>query len=584
MKRKSMKKLSLFVFAFAAALVMTGCSDETGALTETGTGSSSTGGGYMSVTINLPTTTSTRAATYTNGLDEEFDVKTVKLLLFGGSDEASATCQGVYDLSGTWELDADDQVTSEATFVTEVKGLTGSNYYMMAVLNDNGLVTSATMIGKTLTDLTTTAQQWDVDDLIADGFFMTNAPINANAGGTGNVPTVDVQTLVKFDSDKIKSTEAAATADPAGEIYVERAMSKVTVSSSASGAAVSDTEILSYSIEGWTLDNTNTYTYFVRNVDDLSTWAPYVTGTNFYRFVENSEIESGAGYRINFATDPNYDVACDGTETYPLKKLTADELAATTLTSVGSTPMYCLENTFDVAHMLWQNTTSVIVAAKLDVSSADSDGTFYVINGINDLVYTSEGAANYAASLWAKYFDTVADQYITKGSISDITATLDVANGYATVESVSFTPSTGIEYVTGQDSTTIQTAAVTYLNGLISAGTLTLACYENGISYYSVRIKHFGDDDTPWDSSMESAGNSYPEGYNSQTAENNWLGRYGMVRNTWYSIDVTGIKQIGSPTVPDINVDKYDDQVPSYIACNINILAWAVRSQSALLE
>lgn len=76
---------------------------------------------------------------------------------------------------------------------------------------------------------------------------------------------------------------------------------------------------------------------------------------------------------------------------------------------------------------------------------------------------------------------------------------------------------------------------------------------------------------TPWDGTV---------GYGSN--ENNWLGRYGVLRNTWYDMTVTGLKNIGSPEVPDVTTD-YDDPGDQYISVEINILPWAVRSQNVEL-
>ena len=58
-----------------------------------------------------------------------------------------------------------------------------------------------------------------------------------------------------------------------------------------------------------------------------------------------------------------------------------------------------------------------------------------------------------------------------------------------------------------------------------------------------------------------------------------------MLRNNWYEIEVTGIKGIGSATVPDVNDDPTpDDNVEKYISVKINMLSWAKRKQSVTLE
>ena len=111
---------------------------------------------------------------------------------------------------------------------------------------------------------------------------------------------------------------------------------------------------------------------------------------------------------------------------------------------------------------------------------------------------------------------------------------------------------------------------------------MTVTEYTNAESYYTVLIKHFGDDLTPWNEDNKTD-NPYPD--NDEKADNNWLGRYGVLRNNWYEIEVTGIKGIGSATVPDVNDDPTpDDNVEKYISVKINMLSWAKRKQSVTLE
>ena len=82
--------------------------------------------------------------------------------------------------------------------------------------------------------------------------------------------------------------------------------------------------------------------------------------------------------------------------------------------------------------------------------------------------------------------------------------------------------------------------------------------------YAATYIKHFGEHYTQL-VDMEGA---------------NYLGRYGVVRNNWYDMNVTKVG-IGSPTVPgdEGNLDEEE----SYINVEINILSWAKREQNVEL-
>lgn len=116
--------------------------------------------------------------------------------------------------------------------------------------------------------------------------------------------------------------------------------------------------------------------------------------------------------------------------------------------------------------------------------------------------------------------------------------------------------------------------------GLKAAGTdpitdpiVGIATYKSGESYYIARIKHFGDDLTPW-----SAGNETYGGKNL-----NWLGRYGVLRNNWYNLTVNSISGPGYPDVPEVKPTDPDDENFKYINVSVKILDWAKRSQDVNL-
>ena len=112
----------------------------------------------------------------------------------------------------------------------------------------------------------------------------------------------------------------------------------------------------------------------------------------------------------------------------------------------------------------------------------------------------------------------------------------------------------------------------------------TVSYYKNGEAYYYVLIRHFDETQTPWKAEELTTGlsGSYPDNYQSKTAEENWLGRYGVVRNNWYQVSVTGIAQIGDAEAPVIP-GKPDDTRKQWIKAKINVLSWAVRTQDAVL-
>ena len=98
-----------------------------------------------------------------------------------------------------------------------------------------------------------------------------------------------------------------------------------------------------------------------------------------------------------------------------------------------------------------------------------------------------------------------------------------------------------------------------------------ISTYYEGVSYYIARIKHFGDELTPWNSGEPTYGTG-------EVAKKKYLGRYGVVRNNWYELQVNSISNPGSPDVPEVNPDTPDDEDDKYyINCSVRILSWAKR-------
>lgn len=108
--------------------------------------------------------------------------------------------------------------------------------------------------------------------------------------------------------------------------------------------------------------------------------------------------------------------------------------------------------------------------------------------------------------------------------------------------------------------------------------------YKGGVAYYAVRIKHFGDSDTPWNvegQDVKPGVNSLIYPNPSTGASDGWfLGRYGVVRNNWYDISVNKIQTLGDATTPAFTNDP-DDVLENYISVSINVLSWSKHSQGA---
>ena len=587
-----MKRFNLIPLALTT-LMLGACSSEDGL--NLGNGSSVAQGekGYISFSLNLPAVKgmANRANdVFDDGDAAEYNVKDATLLLFSGANEGEATFAGAYPLTLTGGTSDGDNITTTYQITQAVTKPTGNNnkVYAMVVINGkagNVLTESGgtwSIKGQTLTASTTkykdlagaayNLSNTDVANIAstADGgcFLMTNAPLYTKAGGVSNPTGGSVQTLTEINPNNIFTTKEEAKANPAANVYVERAVAKVTVTGNTTGTGAGG-NIAKYEIKGWTLDVTNQSSYLVRNVNDADWWSLKADGVNDYRFVGAAAVADGL-YRTYWGIDPNYSTG--GTFT------TQAGTTPTSLKTVGAND-YCLENTFNLTQMKDDQTTRVIVAAALDLDGDGNADDFYVLdNDKSNTALTLEGITN-----------TVKAAYLANGTVvnllkenlnggasigaEDLDVTFDqkaTTGGYVTVTEITIKDASASKFKTGAIPEGLQAANNDAIIADVNAAH-KIAFYKGGVSYYPVMIKHFGDDLTPW---------SNGEVYGSNNAD--FLGRYGVLRNNWYSINVTGIKSIGDPEVPKV-YGTPDDPSESWISVTINILSWAKRSQDVSL-
>lgn len=561
------------------------------------TGSNQSGDGYVSLSLNLPTRSGSmsRAANdkFDDGLADEYAVKNGTLILFEGANEADATFAGAYKLKNL-SMNLVGTTTDNITTTTKItqkinNGLSSgtNNFYAIVVLNNDGTlaVDDATatlkvngedfLSTKKISDLQNLELTKNASDFNTTGFLMMNAPLASAAGGAHDPSSATISVASKIDKDHIYATEALAKANSSASIYVERALAKVDVTASKATGNLDDAPTVSYSVEGWVLDNTNKKTYYLRNTSNSSDWLSLKTTstvpTKPYRFVGDDPTEAaGSLYRTYWAQDPNY--------------AAKPTVLSTDFNTIGnSVPAalkslsdhdYCLENTFTVDQQKQDVTTRVIVAAKIG-----SGSTFYVVNDNEKDLLDADGMKKAVKS--AFFNNTDVQAWIKTGlkagktidendlDVADIT---NAGNNKPTIT----IKSTSADKYTSSALPTVDTKIQAIMDGI------KVATYENGISYYPVRIKHFGDDLTPWKSSEDPLPTVNTGAYPSTHQAENYLGRYGVLRNNWYNIDVQGIKKLGSPVVPEVTGDT-DDELAAYISVKINVLSWATRKQSATL-
>lgn len=551
-----------------------------------GSGENESGASYASFSINLPTTRGTRAngdLTFDKGNATEYDVFNATLLVF--KKPTTATSEGEYtfvehvDLGSMepWKSTSETGVTTQAKITAKLSNVDKSGEYFALVLLNNGSGADAKV--KLPTDgTTTTYSAWNKADNATDkfdktdkGFYMANAPLFKNNS---------VTTLVAIDKDKIFPTEAqASSGDAAADIYVERGLAKVTLTTATKYEDVVGSTYVGdkVTISNWALDVTNKKTFPIHNVDGLNKdypdiWkndAPATTAPSNpsnQRFVDNNELTKAK--RVYWGVDPNYkenalyDVAgtTDREENFNyIKKENKKEK----LTAKPTDPLYCLENTFNLDNMKQGQTTRVVFKGTYTPTSItpDANGTFYKI-GKNVALWNSEDLKKHIVAAVTK----VVAGASAAGTTIDVD--LDATENKLTVAGNRLLDKKNIS-VNGIELTQPQVDAVNEKLGL-SEG-YGISTYEKGESYYIARIKHFGDVLTPWKSGV----------YGTKNLE--YLGRYGVLRNNWYELTVQSVSGPGYPDVPEVKPNTSDDEDDMYIKVSVKILDWAKRSQDVNL-
>lgn len=566
-------------FGLAVLAAMTASCSSNNELVNSGNGSgeNESGVGYATLSINLPTTSGTRAAgdpEFKPGDANEYDVKDVTLLIFkeAGSSEDEYTYVEKADLGtmAPWVKDGSNGITTAATITAKLSSVDlKGNYYALAILNNKDN-TNAPKVKMPTTDQT--YSDWNSENnadgtKFADntnGFYMANAPEFTAAG---EEPT----TLVKIN--KIYATKQAAETNPATTIHVERGLAKVTVAALPTKQTPTGTKYKSDKVDitAWNLDVTNKSTFPIHKTAGLT--SPFTTiwsastdpAPSTGRFVDGTNT---AFKRVYWGVDPNYDK--DYTEVSDCKNEFTLLEANAAITGDAATPQYCLENTFDIKHMLQGQTTRVVFKATYTPHGFNAGDTFYKIGNNTDLW----SKTTLVEQIKAKAQEVLGKESATNKVEVDLKA---ADNNIEENAGTKILKEANVQH-NGANVAPEEIKAINEKLGL-KAATETdpivgIATYASGESYYIARIKHFGNDLTPWNEGDLTYGD------NDATQNNKYLGRYGVLRNNWYELTVHSVSGPGTPDVPTIKPTDPDDENYKYISVSVKILDWAKRSQN----
>ena len=615
-----MRKLFLLGALFAAGLSFTACSSGNDSVDEQPTSilDKFDAKGQAKVSFLISTAASatpgTRAAgensendNYVMGDAAEYAIKDATLVLFQGTAESSATFLGAYTLTATKVGDiTDTDVSALYTATISNEGVSSSNKIYALVMANAGSSTNNVLVqdgttwklNGTALSGSTTFSAFQTTQLTAEklgnqtkGMLMSNAPLSAMKDTKAAIaPTYSpITTLVEVSGENIATTESSASANPV-RVYIERAAAKVQVTLGTgvnkvgtSGPTFEATDV------NWITDNKEPNFYTVRvaegsqgsnNNSLASNYYAYtsekLTSSYTYRFFSAQQESSRTPnlYRTYWAIDPHYyytkvAVSGDG-DALVGSKASESEITK----NAGAVDYeYITENTFNEFGMTKNSTTRVVLSIKFN-----SGNDFFTVDGA-DGIFTL-GKCSTEGTLAKKVLEYVLAQsavqtWITSNSKDQSKITVEVTAPDAAGAMI--TTGIVVKY-NGTEDASLNTACGNIYEGLHPI------CYKNGKCYYQVRIKHFGDSQTPLGTP---GGSSYTQLYgdpstNSATVAKNFLGRYAVVRNNWYIVQVTAVKQLGSATIPTPDWTPDDDN-NQYITTEIYVNKWAQRTQNAEL-
>lgn len=574
------------------ATALVGCSSNDNLNPNANEGAGKAGTAYAKFTIQLPTTSGTRAvdpktgADFDGGTPDEYAVNDAQLLIF----QKSGSSEGAYKFVETvhignlepWTNNTPNTgVTRYANITAQLNGVsldkTGNEYFALVILNNAGqskvtLPTSGTYSAWNEVAIANAAAFLDS----SNGFYMSNAPL---------LKSGEPQTLVPIKG--VYSTKEEAQNKPATTVYVERGMAKVTIGgTSFASKPVDATSSTPYSgdnvqITKWTLDVMNQKTFPVHTTTGLTNNFANIWSTD--RFYASADPQ-----RVYWGTDPNYSMttlttvpACKG-EFYLLDREgnTYNGVTGSTVTWADQAkPLYCLENTFDIDNMKQGQTTRVVFKATYTPSAlagvtTAADKTFFMI-GNNPKIWTKANLEQQIANKAKELLNTtgtvtatISDDLLKGGSHL-------LKTGNVTIQEGTVAKNDDIDFAKLNTKLGLNNTE-TDANGNPKVGIKT---YENGVCYYIARIKHFNAL-TPW----ASGDPTYKNTTLSEAQSNEkFLGRYGVLRNNWYDLEVTKFSAPGYPDVPVVNPTDPDDEDTKFINVEVKILDWAKRTQQVEL-
>lgn len=572
-----MKISKLFPFA-CVALMMSACAsdkEEIGSSTRPGSDPQ-----YLAVNIvNVGATPTTRAAEYENGTAEESAIKKVRFYFFNGDGSPyliknpGLGVEGGEDKNWLEASPADDTPTSGTPSQIEkitqtvlvINGVQAAAPAAIVAVVNPGTVEATTLQNEKGGDVMRLSElrysavgskfyNKDASTGAVSDFVMSNS-VYVNAGEDVCASLVAGHVTTSAETAKTKAVD----------IYVERVVAKVTADVDNEAFELGngtnwgntkygtkkpvgksgDYDVYAV-IEGWGLANENGKAEVEKQVN--KTWAdgtlgftPWTT-SDYHRCFWEKSVAFDAGAGANPPVNPTFnqlnakmrDVLYTLPNT-PESKVTDLKNNALTKLAVAATLRYKdASDNWHYAEICRYNGVSILGIDNLKRQVALTFSQYYTSTDGTNYTQLSKDDINF------KDPDATTQQYLVTPTLADAPA----GTKYYTKTTTGTTPS-----FTEVDKDKVLAA--------IEADKAEIR--KDGRAYYYVPIKHLGG--------------------------NGELAEYGIVRNHFYKITLSGIKGFGTPVYDPAKVvvpavPTYQD---TYLAARVQVLQWRVVTQSASL-
>ncbi len=535
---KLMKTRNLLVMGLLGLGLMTACSNED----EMNENEPAKGNAQMQIQLtiaNNANSSSTRAETTTPtelGTENEYAISTITVVLADANNIAKHVYKNI-----SVKTAADGATGSNIkTVASQPFAVEAGNYKVYVLANyEDGYMTPVIANSTDMATTVFTVSSYTGTSCplaTAKKFLMTNTtePVTSTISSTSTTQEIE---------SNGSETQNGKTVNLVN-VTLERSVAKVTFKNQSTTAFdvkdANNVKIATATIGGVDLINLNSQMYLIRK--DVTYTSLNVTGIGYTD--------------LYYAQDPNYTTGWDdawATSGNPFYNATGNPASF----NKDNTVFYCLENTMGATQQQNGLTTGVVYKVKYEpeankytkLSTTTTAGDLY--SQKFKAVVEANNAAEESGSKDETILETMFDKIESSPSFF-VYSELIFASEYAAkmYKAISL------------NSTSDAAAIITAYQGYKASTQEDITFYEDGYCYYTAWIRH----NTATGAGVMEAG------------------KYGVIRNHWYDIQVANIKKLGydQPTYEDPT--NPDDKSDVFLQIKVTINPWRYISQQVDLE